>query len=862
MPDYVTEFITSPCLVTLKNLNGGDLPPMSKKNTKVLIDAVAVNLKHMSQENKIVNQKQAVNDAIDRIVKKIEKLSKEKVYIAYKKFQVREVMVTQLDNFAKDYNNKAKVTQENLIRHLLVGSEQELSGVGDNVAANIRAVVDFYKIEIHNMYRKAGLRHLVDEASSRKNPRDGSIDPFSEATHLHLELLNTKNKANIETLNNLLKNNEMSVEGKKAAKIMKHISDKQNKELFNNGVITNYLDGYVIKNSYNGRHLETINTEAFIDKMIDLYDWKAIEQKSGRIVKDKRKFVKAVYDNATGENDYKNTIIHNKKGSGFGSGGERVVIYKAGAFSQGYRMYGRNNIFDDFRIDAITKATKLGIISRMGSDFEGNLEYALSRIINKYKNVKGYDNIAKKLPEGYTKPIFNVLTGLVNLKDDDPANAVIEGIKAFSVVKFLGLSQLSSIFGDSLTISFSNKLKGTPFGETLSTIGSALFPKRLGNERNLDLAHELAVMFNGLHDTSSRFGIELGNETGNNRISTQIARKFLGIIGQRKFTNEFRYAVRKALAMEGYRMSRLEFDKVPPLYKLVLKRYGISAEEWTVIGLGGRNIEGLRGGAVSPNSIKQVTTENVIKKFPNMSEKKAQELINESSRKWAIFGIGEEERSIMQHTAQASARLTGGLNATSANNHFGKALPLYTFLMTMPVVTYQKIFSRIMLRGGHENVYQKQALKENITLLSAYLTSAIMVGFLLGISKDAARKLGNDVDFEFKPENIGRYILLGGGIGIPSDILSMRWGNSWGDNVVSKILLSPIADTIIQLFAIVVEGGNLSNDALHNMVSSDDDDVEMDYDKFMEAIYKLLSINFVGSKVITNILDENIYPPE
>jgi len=428
------------------------------------------------------------------------------------------------------------------------------------------------------------------------------------------------------------------------------------------------------------------------------------------------------------------------------------------AWVEANRQYGARDLFSTITGEAVRHAREIALLEMYGPNptagFRTDLGYAMSG--------QAVDNPGGGRKGSYRAQImFDELSGkgvgppedraaVDNLARFDLTSRFFKGTRNLIASAKLGMLPFSQI-NDLAVFRVMARADGLGAGKTMKAALSLFNPLNAADRRAARRHGILAQMMLG--DAALRYGGDTGSGQG---WTSKLANATVKWSGAQHWTDSLKQAFQISIGWHLADARKLSFDQLDGAFGDLVRRYGITAEEWDII----RQSETVNLGGeetVTPHTVARTVTREMSMHATPEQAKAAEALVREAALKVGAMMAEEADVAILQPGVKERAIASG---ATFEGTIAGELMRSVFFFKTFSVAMLTKALPRIAEAGT--GLGKAASLTE--------FAAAMMIAGGLTIQLKELAKGRNPRDME-DPAFWGAAFMQAGGIGIFGDFL-------------------------------------------------------------------------------------------
>ena len=254
---------------------------------------------------------------------------------------------------------------------------------------------------------------------------------------------------------------------------------------------------------------------------------------------------------------------------------ERKLLFKdADAWADYHERFGKGSLMDAVRSGLETGARNTALMRDWGPNPEAMLDTITDAA--KKRAAKREDLAAvEKLNSGWSRKIFNVVSGKAAVPENATAAKITAGATALQTLTKLGGVLLSSM-PDLAVTAATLRHNGVPLMESYANQLRSLLPK---GAEGKDVANLAGV---GIDSILGNIASRYSAVDGMRGTSARLVDIFHKLNGLEWWTESMKFGVGTMLAHNMGRLSTNAYDALPARLQRTLGRYGIEAKDWDV----------------------------------------------------------------------------------------------------------------------------------------------------------------------------------------------------------------------------------------------------------------------------------------
>ncbi len=437
----------------------------------------------------------------------------------------------------------------------------------------------------------------------------------------------------------------------------------------------------------------------------------------------------------------------------------REIWFKdAGSWAEANREFGARDLFSAITGEAVKHARDLALLEMYGPNptagFRTDLNYAMTG--------QAIDNPAAGRRGSYrAQIIFDELSGkgigppedraaVDNLARFDLVSRFFKGTRNLIASAKLGMLPFSQV-NDLAVFRAMARADGLGSAKTMKAALSLFNPANVRDRRAARRHGILAQMV--LNDAALRYGGDTGSGQG---WTSKLANATVKWSGAQHWTDSLKQAFQISIGWHLADARGLSFDQLPGAFGELVRRYGITAEEWDVI----RRSETVKIGgeeAVTPHTVARSFHPDMGFDSTPARSKKGEAVVREAALKVGAMMAEEADVAILQPGAKERAIASG---ATFEGTIAGELMRSVFFFKTFSIAMLTKALPRVVAAG--------QGLRRAGILTEFALTMMLAGGLTIQLKELAKGRNPRDT---YDPAFWGAAFMQAGGLGIFGDFL-------------------------------------------------------------------------------------------
>ena len=763
------------------------MPDAKESVANDVAEAMNVYLRHAEAAGGI-SREQALVQATEKVGQALAEATKVKKLQETANFIARQTNQSYIErSFAGRFKDGLKAK--------LVGINSNISGSRVSAAAHQNELRDTYISSVQGGIQREG---LWEEFINGVHDRDVARELWA---------LDTGTKAT---------DNEAA---QKIAKVIFDTQEMARMDANKAGAFIKKLPGYITKQAHDMFKIRRAGEEKWISDIETKLDWQRMELEMGRMITDRRKFLKNVYK---GVGEGRHVKADRPSGGGFtgmrnlakGVSAERVLHFKSADDWVDYNSaYGIGDMVDSVHFGLEKNAMNTGLMRVWGPSAESNIKMVMDTLIDKAPDAAQADKL-KNYRDGFPgiKADIAALDGSSRIPGNEMAATYSSAVRAIQSMSKLGGAVISSLTD---TAFFAGELRyqGGNIFDSYSHLMRG-FATNLKKGERAELLRALSVSIDTMNATvHSRFDV---HDDMPGRLS-KLQGKFFKWNLLTQWTDRMRVAAAMGMSNRAAQNAGKSFDQLSDDLRRAYELFDITADDWDL--LRAHTLRDVEGEQFMVTEAIQDIPDAAIQKIigADASARKIGRYRDELRSKYHAYLIDRMEHAAIRPDQRTDALLKFG---TQPGTVMGEFIRFVMQFKAFPVAVIQKAIGREFYGRGAISFTDALKRGDTWTGMTSLMAQSTVLGYVAASLKEMVK--GREPLDPARRDTWKRAALQGGGAGFYGDILFGELRKTYGGGPIGSMLGPTIGavENVMDLAGRARDGDPVAGKAMNLLIQN------------------------------------------